>query len=90
MTEVANNYGQALYDLARDEQLAETILQQLNALSQSFADEPAFIKLLSTPSIPKQERCQIIDNSFRGQVHPYVLNFLKILNFLKKKFLLTY
>ena len=23
MTEVANNYGQALYDLARDEQLAE-------------------------------------------------------------------
>ena len=79
MTEVANNYGQALYDLARDEQLAGTILQQLNVLTKSFADEPAFIKLLSTPSIPKQERCQIIDEALRGQVHPYVLNFLKIL-----------
>ena len=79
MTEVANNYGQALYDLARDEQLSDSILQQLNALCKSFADEPAFVKLLSTPSIPKQERCQIIDEALRGQVHPYVLNFLKIL-----------
>ena len=25
------------------------------------------------------ERCQILDDSFRGKVHPYVLNFLKIL-----------
>ena len=26
-----------------------------------------------------QERCGILDDSFRGKVHPYVLNFLKIL-----------
>jgi len=79
MTEVANTYGQAMYDLAKDEGLAEEILGQLTTLRESFAAEPAFMQLLCTPSIPKQERCQVLDDALRAQVHPYVLNFMKIL-----------
>ena len=79
MTEVANTYGQALYVLAKDEGLTGEILGQITALKESFAAESAFVQLLCTPSIPKQERCQILDDSLRAQVHPYVLNFLKIL-----------
>ena len=30
-------------------------------------------------NLSKEERCQILDDSFRGKVHPYLLNFLKIL-----------
>ena len=37
------------------------------------------MQLLCAPSISKQERCQILDSSLRSKVHPYVLNFLKIL-----------
>ena len=79
MTDIVNVYGQALYDLAKDENLTEELLGQLTVLSESFAAEPAFVQLLCAPSIPKQERCQVLDDSLRGQVHPYVLNFLKIL-----------
>ena len=79
MTDIVNVYGQALYDLARDEGLTDKILQQITVLDEGFSAEPAFLQLLSTPSIPKQERCQVLDDSLRGQVHPYVLNFLKIL-----------
>ena len=79
MTDAANVYGQALYELARDEGLSRRILAELDVLKESFSAEPAFPRLLSTPSVPKQERCQILDNALRGQVHPYVLNFLKIL-----------
>ena len=79
MTGVANNYGGALYELARDEGLSVQILEEISSLQESFHNEPGFIQLLSTPSIPKAERCQIIDDSFRGKLHPYVLNFLKIL-----------
>ena len=79
MTEAANVYGQALYELARDEGLALRILGELNVLNASFAQEPVFVQLLASPTVPKQERCQIIDSSLRSQVHPYVLNFLKIL-----------
>lgn len=79
MTEVANNYGGALYELARDEGLSQQLLEEISALCDACRDEPGFIQLLSTPSIPKTERCQIIDDCFRGKLHPYVLNFLKIL-----------
>ena len=48
-------------------------------MQQSFRQEPDFIRLLSSPSLIKAERCQILDDSFRGSVHPYLLNFLKIL-----------
>lgn len=79
MTEVGTNYGGALYELAAAEELSEEILEQLQALSKSFAEEPAFVKLLCAHSLSKTERCRILDDSFAGKVHPYVLNFLKIL-----------
>ena len=80
MTEAGSVYGQAIYDLAISEGLGKTILDQLNVLEHSITvEEPRFLKLLSTPTLSKQERCQILDQSFRGKVHPYVLNFLKIL-----------
>lgn len=79
MTDAGSVYGLALYDLAQREGLSEQILQELDVLRQSFCQEPDFIKLLSTPALTKQERCDILDKSFRGKVQPYLLNFLKIL-----------
>ena len=79
MSQVASNYGQALFDLVIEEQLDARVLQELSALQEAFAREPAFITLLSAPNLPKQERCQILEASFRDKVHVYVLNFLKLL-----------
>ena len=79
MTQVGSVYGDALYSLALEDGLAAQILEELTVLEQSFRQEPDFIRLLSTPNLSKQERCQILDDSFRGKVHAYVLNFLKIL-----------
>ena len=79
MTEVATTYGQAMYDLARDEGKSQKILAELSVLDQSLSAEPEFLQLLSAPNIPKEERVQILDDSFRGKIDPYVLNFLKVL-----------
>ena len=79
MTEVGNVYGESLYDLAKAESLSKVIGEQLQVLQQSFQQEPDFIRLLSSPNLTKAERCRILDDSFRGKVHTYVLNFLKIL-----------
>ena len=79
MTGVGSVYGEARYPLAREEGLSETILQQLKVLDGCFAAQPDFIRLLGAPNLPKAERCRILDDSFRGKVEPYVLNFLKIL-----------
>ena len=79
MTEVGSVYGESLYELAKDESLGKIIGQQLAVLQESFRQEPDFVRLLSSPNLTKAERCQILDDSFRGKVEPYVLNFLKIL-----------
>ena len=79
MTQIGINYAYALYDLATEENQTEQILQQLQSLNESFAAEPVFLRLLSAPNVPKEERCEVVDKSFRHKVHPYVLNFLKIL-----------
>ena len=79
MSQVASNYGQALFDLVKEEQLDTQVLQELSALQEAFAREPDFITLLSAPNLAKQERCDILEKSFRDQVHIYVLNFMKIL-----------
>ena len=47
MTRIGNVYAQALYDLAQDENLTDELLQQLTVLNESFAQEPAFLRLLS-------------------------------------------
>ena len=79
MNRIGTLYGQGLYALAREEGLEADILQQLQTLEEAFSQEPTFLKLLSSANVPKQDRTQILDESFREKVHIYVLNFLKIL-----------
>ena len=79
MSQVGTVYAQALYSLTKDEACSEAVLKELSVLNESFEKEPEFLRLLSAPNLSKDERCGILDQSFRGKVHPYVLNFLKIL-----------
>ena len=79
MTETARMYGGSLYDLAAEEGLEDRILEDLDSAAAIFKDDPEYLHLLSIPSIPKKERCALLDEALRGQVHLYVLNFLKIL-----------
>ncbi len=79
MSQIGKSYAQALYSLAAEEQLTDLFLEQLNALETGIAAEPGCLQLLAAPHLPKAERCRILDDSYRHRVHPYILNFLKIL-----------
>ena len=78
MTELAKRYGSSLYELAAEESLADTILQELTLAESSCKQEPEYLRLLQILSIPKRERYGLLDQAFEG-IHPYVVNFLKIL-----------
>lgn len=79
MTELAKEYGDGLYALTEEEQVSAEVLAQLRMLAELFAGQPDFIRLLGNMTLAKEERIAILDAALRGQVHPYVLNFLKIL-----------
>ena len=79
MTELAREYGDGLYALSQEEKIASDVLSQMEMLKAAFREQPEFLKLLSNMSLSKEERVGILDGAFRGQIHPYLLNFLKIL-----------
>ncbi len=79
MTKEGALYGQSLYDLAAEENLSDEILQQIDAVKDILAQNPDYITLLSEPSVPKKDRLALLDDAFKGQIHQYLLNFLKIL-----------
>lgn len=79
MTQAGTVYGEALYELARGENLEDAILQELSVLEEAFRAEPDYLKLLCCANLSKAERCAVLDEAFRGRLQPYLLNFLKIL-----------
>jgi F-type H+-transporting ATPase subunit delta len=79
MTGAAVAYGGSLYELAVEEAIDRRLLDELTDVSSLFSENPEYVRLLAEPSIPKKERCALIDESLGGKVHPYVTNFLKIL-----------
>lgn len=78
MTELAKRYGGSLYELAAEEGLTERLQEELDLVLDCCAQEPAYLRLLSTKGIPKKERCALLDQAFAG-THHYVVNFLKVL-----------
>ncbi|MBQ8088673.1 MAG: ATP synthase F1 subunit delta [Clostridia bacterium] len=79
MTDFVREYSEGLYMLAEDEHLEETLDGELQALNGLFSEQPDFIRLLSSEGISREERCRVAEDVLRGEVHPYVLNFIKIL-----------
>ena len=79
MTEFGREYGDGLFELCAEEGLDEQVLGQLECLRKLFKEQPDFVRLLMNMTLSRGERLGIADAALRGQVHPYVLNFIKIL-----------
>ncbi len=79
MSKQANLYAQALYDLATEAGCQAQFLEELNRLKAIFADQPDYVRLLSAPNVSKEERCGLLQESIGAHVHPYILNFTKLL-----------
>ena len=79
MTEVAKAYGGALYELSAELGNSKEMLEEVSLLRENFIQNPKFSKLLTTPTLKKQDRLAILDDSFKSKIDQNVLNFLKIL-----------
>ena len=79
MTGLAREYGEGLYELARDENLAQLIHEQIMDVRELLRQEPMFVKLLCSRAVERDQRLKIIDDTFVNHVHPYVSNFMKLM-----------
>ena len=78
-TEVQREYGGALWLLACDEDCADALLADVRALQDVLAGEGDYLRLICAPNILLDERLRLLDEAFRGKVHAYMLNFMKLL-----------
>ena len=79
MTQIARLYGGSMYELAAQEQLTDTVLEQMQVIRQLFRENPDYVRLLSEPSIPKEERANLLETAFGNEAERYLVNFLKLL-----------
>lgn len=79
MSEVKQEYGGALYLLCEEEQLSSDCLAQLHLLRRLMGENPDYYRLMAAPTVTVAQKLAALDEAFHASVHPYVLNFLKIL-----------
>lgn len=76
---VAQSYGEALFLLAKEEDILEQFRDELNFLETLMKKENSFFQLLNYPKIAKEEKKHMICQVFENKIHPLLLNFLKLL-----------
>ncbi len=79
MTSIAEEYAQALFVLAAEENVKSDVAQSLKLQKSLFAEYPEYTDLLASPNIPFDERCELIDKAFGEELHEYAVSFLKLL-----------
>lgn len=78
MTALEKEYGDALYSLAKEEDLLDQALEGLTMAVTALEENPGYLTLVQNPALPKEERLGLLDTALAG-VHPYVRNLLKLL-----------
>lgn len=79
MTGLAKEYGEALFELARDEHLLEELHSEVTEVGALLRAEPQFVHLLCSRAIERETRIQVVDDTFGGRAHAYLVNFMKLL-----------
>lgn len=79
MTEIAREYAEALFTLAREEQCERAISDGLKLASQSFAENPEYVDFLASPGIPVAQRTAALGAVFDDKMPEYALSFMQLL-----------
>ena len=79
MTQTANVYARALYELCAESNCCDRVLEQIRALENVFLQNSDYVRLLSAPNLSKEERVNALDEVLRNRVDEYVLSTLKLL-----------
>ena len=72
-------YSDALFELSLEQNCAEEIYEELNALAKIFMDNPDFAKMLNAPTVNSNEKSAVIENVFSGKTSELTYNLLRVL-----------
>lgn len=79
MTVVSNEYANALFSLACESGCRDEVFESLKNAKEAIDKSDGFAGFVSSPSIPMEERIDVIKSAFSGKIHEYVLSALCLL-----------
>ncbi|WP_204189479.1 F0F1 ATP synthase subunit delta [Mammaliicoccus sciuri] len=79
MANISQKYAQALYDVAKAQDLTDSVLDELTQVAESVKEQISDLKAIdNNPKLAKNDRQQFVDNVFKGASKP-LLNTLYLL-----------
>ncbi len=80
MNERINLYSSSLYAVATENGCGKEVYESLSMVVDLLEKHGDYAKVMSSSAILFEEREKLIDEAFLENVHPFVLNFMKILS----------
>lgn len=76
---ISSTYGEALFELAVEENMVDSVAEEVKAVYASFLENDELSKLLNHPKISRQEKISVIENIYRGRVSDSLTGFLVLI-----------
>ena len=76
---VSATYGEALFELAKEENKVLALLEEVTALRTILTENTEFGILLANPKVSKEECIAIVRNVFEGKISKELMGFLELL-----------
>lgn len=76
---ISKTYGEALFELAVEENKVDSFMEEIQALRQILAENKELDSLMNHPKIIKEEKLQVIKNIFEGRIDSELLGFLNLI-----------
>ncbi len=76
--QVNSTYGDALFQLAVEEQQVDAVLEELTGLMQVLNENSELIRLLTHPEVVKEDKLKLLQDIFQGRISDAVMGTLLI------------
>ena len=76
---VSKTYGDALFELALENNQLDSMLEEVKAVSVAIAENEDLTKLMNHPKIVKEEKIKVIEDIFTGQVSRELVGLMRMI-----------
>lgn len=79
MKEISKQYAEAVFAIACEEGCERAIMEALESAKTVFEQNPEYMELVCSPSIPVSERCEALGTTFEGVLPETVVSLLGLM-----------
>ena len=76
---ISKTYGDALFELALEEDRIDDYVAEVDAMLTIFRDNPELSKLLNHPKISKEEKITVVGQIFEGKISKELLGLINMI-----------